>query len=142
MQRCSSAAIGTRFTGTSFACSISCAPKVFIRSLSKSRARRRRACLPLDPPAVPKTMAGPGPLLYRPAPKWQVIAAFGGAIAVHGIAVAIAFHKEPPPADYSDVPTATLDAPRDQPPEDIPTPPPDDIPIPDQHPPPVIQPEF
>jgi periplasmic protein TonB len=87
-------------------------------------------------------MAGPGPLLYRPAPKWQVLAAFAGAIAVHGIAVAIAFHKEPPPADYSDIPTATIEATLDQPPEDIPTPPPEDIPIPDQPPPPEIQPEF
>jgi len=61
---------------------------------------------------------------------------------VHGIAVAIAFHKEPPPADYSDIPTATIEATLDQPPEDIPTPPPEDIPIPDQPPPPEIQPEF
>ena len=61
---------------------------------------------------------------------------------MHGIAVAIAFHKEPPPADYSDVPTATIEATLDQPPEDVPTPPPEDIPIPDQPPPPEIQPEF
>src|SRR5438270_11818649 len=70
------------------------------------------------------------------------MAAIGGTIAVHGIAVAIAFHKEPPPADYSDVPTATIEATLDQPPEDVPTPPPEDIPIPDQPPPPEIQPEF
>jgi protein TonB len=70
------------------------------------------------------------------------MAAFAGAIAVHGIAVAIAFHKEPPPADFSDIPTATIEATLEHPAEDIPTPPPEDIPIPDQPPPPEIQPEF
>jgi len=45
---------------------------------------------------------GPGPLLYKPAPKWQVLSAFGGALLVHGIAVALAFHKEPPPIDTSE----------------------------------------
>ena len=84
----------------------------------------------------------PGPLLYRPAPKWQVISAFAGALAVHGIAVAIAFHKEPPPVDYSDIPTATIEATLETPPADEPTPPPEDIPLPDQPPPPEIQPEF
>src|SRR5205807_7383075 len=84
---------------------------------------------------------GPGPLLYKPAPKWQVISAFGGALAVHGIAVALAFHKEPPPVDTSDMPTASIEATLDQPPADEPTPPPEDIPIPEV-PPPEIQPEF
>src|SRR5438270_9873023 len=107
---------------TSFAYSRSYARRVSTRSPSKSRARREQECLPPEA-RVRKTMAGPGPLLYRPAPKWQLIAAFGGAIAVHGIAVAIAFHKEPPPADYSDIPTATIEATLDQPPEDVPTPP-------------------
>src|SRR5437764_6700187 len=85
---------------------------------------------------------GPGPLLFRPAPKWQVISAFAGALAVHGIAVALAFHKEPPPVDVSDIPTATIEATLDQPPADEPTPPPEDIPIPEVPPPPEIQPEF
>ncbi len=83
-----------------------------------------------------------GPLLYKPAPRWQVLAAFGGALAVHGIAVAVAFHKEPPPVDVSDIPTATIEATLDQPPADEPTPPPEDIPVPEAPPPPDIQPEF
>jgi TonB family protein len=84
----------------------------------------------------------PGPLLYPPPPKWQVLAAFGGALAVHGIAVALAFHKEPPPPDFSDIPTATVIATLDEPPADEPTPPPEDIPVPEAPPPPDIQPEF
>src|SRR5213596_2797422 len=72
---------------------------------------------------------GPGPLLFKPAPKWQVLSAIGGALLVHGIAVALAFHKEPPPVDTSDIPTATIEATLDQPPADAP-------------PPPEIQPEF
>jgi periplasmic protein TonB len=83
-----------------------------------------------------------GPLLYKPAPKWQVLAAFGGALAVHGIAVAVAFHKEPPPIDVSDAPIASIEATLDQPPADEPTPPPEDIPVPEAPPPPEIQPEF
>src|SRR6266516_1461195 len=85
---------------------------------------------------------GPGPLLYKPAPKWQVLSAFGGALLAHGIAVALAFHKEPPPIDTSDMPTATIEATLDQPPADEPTPPPEDIHIPEVPPPPEIQPEF
>ena len=84
----------------------------------------------------------PGPLLYKPAPKWQVLSAFGGAVLVHGIAVGLAFHKEPPPPDLSDLPTATIEATLDQPPADEPTPPPEDIPEPEAPPPPEIQPEF
>jgi protein TonB len=84
----------------------------------------------------------PGPLLYKPAPKWQVIAAFAGAIAIHGIAVAVAFHKEPPPVDTSDIPTATIEATIEQPAPEEPTPPPEDIPVPEAPPPPEIQPEF
>ena len=63
-------------------------------------------------------------------------------MAVHGIAVAVAFHKEPPPIDTSDIPTASIEATLDQPPADEPTPPPEDIPIPEVPPPPEIQPEF
>src|SRR5438067_11268152 len=85
---------------------------------------------------------GPGPLLFRPAPKWQVISAFAGALAVHGIAVALAFHKEPPPVDVSDIPTATIEATLDQPPADEPTPTPEDDHVPEAPPQPEIQPEF
>ena len=83
-----------------------------------------------------------GPLLYRGAPKWQVAAAFGGALLVHGIAVLAAFEKPPPPVDLSDIPTATIEATLDQPAEEQPTPPPEDVPLPP--PPPDIQevPEF
>ncbi|MFL6537381.1 MAG: energy transducer TonB [Chthoniobacterales bacterium] len=83
-----------------------------------------------------------GPLLFRPAPKWQLFAAFGGALALHGIAVLAAFEKPPPPTDLSDIPTATIEATLDQPPEEAPTPPPEDVPLPP--PPPDVQdvPEF
>lgn len=83
-----------------------------------------------------------GPLLYKPAPRWQVFAAFGGALLIHGIAVLAAFEKPPPPVDTSDIPTAVIEATLDQPPEDQPTPPPEDIPLPP--PPPDVQevPEF
>src|SRR6202030_252322 len=75
-----------------------------------------------------------GPLLYRPPPRWQTWAAFGGAIAIHLAAVgAYAIKHEAPPVDLSDVPTATVEAMLQ--PEDQPTPPPEDIPIPE--PPPV-----
>ena len=84
----------------------------------------------------------PGPLLFKPAPKWQVLSALGGALLIHGIAVALAFHKEPPPIDSSDIPTATIEATLDQPQAEEPTPPPEDIPIPEVPPPPEIQPEF
>src|SRR5438045_1845216 len=50
----------------------------------------------------------PGPLLYRPAPRWQAISAFAGAIFIHLAAVGIAsIHpKEPPPQDLSSLPEA------------------------------------
>ncbi len=43
-----------------------------------------------------------GPLLYKPMPKWQFMAAFGGALAIHLIAVGIAALKpdELPPAPF------------------------------------------
>ena len=82
---------------------------------------------------------GPGPLLFKPPPKWQVLSALGGALAVHGIAVALAFHKEPPPIDTSDIPTASIEATLDQPAADEPTPPPEDVPVPEAPPPPEIQ---
>src|SRR5438045_9175304 len=85
---------------------------------------------------------GPGPRLYKPDPKGKVISWFAVTRSVHGIAVALAFHKEPPPIDTSDIPTATIEATLDQPPADEPTPPPEDIPVPEAPPPPEIQPEF
>ena len=84
----------------------------------------------------------PGPLLYRGAPKWQVFAAFGGALLVHGIAVLAAFEKPPPPVDVSDIPTATIEATLDQPAEEQPTPPPEDIPLPPPPPDVTEVPEF
>ncbi len=51
-----------------------------------------------------------GPLLYRPQPRWQVIAAFGGALALHFAAVGIASIK---PAehieDLSQIPEAVVE---------------------------------
>src|SRR5881396_2916128 len=71
----------------------------------------------------------PGPLLYRPPPRWQFWAALGGAIAIHLASVGIAAIKhEPPPVDLTNIPTATVEATLQ--PEDQPTPPPEDIPIP------------
>jgi TonB family protein len=71
-----------------------------------------------------------GPLLYRPAPRWQAFAAFGGAIALHLTAVAIAAIR---PAekivDLSDIPEATVEMSletQQEPPQ--PTPPPEAIP--------------
>ena len=83
-----------------------------------------------------------GPLLYKGPPRWQLFAAFGGALALHAIAVVAAFEKPEPPADLNDIPTATIEATLEQPAEEQPTPPPEDVPLPP--PPPDIQdvPEF
>src|SRR3954465_10306185 len=82
-----------------------------------------------------------GPLLYRPAPKWQTIAAFGGAIALHLAAVGIAAIR---PAekitDLNDIPEATVEMSletQQEPPQ--PTPPPEEEPPPP--PPPEAIPE-
>jgi TonB family protein len=75
-----------------------------------------------------------GPLLYRPPPRWQTWAAFGGAIAIHLATVGIAAIKhETPAVDLSSIPTASVEAMLQ--PEDQPTPPPEDIPIPEPPPP-------
>ena len=67
-----------------------------------------------------------GPLLYRPAPRWQVIAAFGGAIALHFAAVGIAaISPTEKVVDLSDIPEATVEMSietQQEPPQ--PTPPP------------------
>jgi protein TonB len=79
------------------------------------------------------------PLLFRPAPRWHLWAALGGALAIHLTAVALAQKREvvavelPPQAPP--VVEATL-----MPPEA--TPPPEDIPVPEPPPPPEIKPEF
>src|SRR5213078_4387640 len=91
--------------------------KAFVRDQEQGRQRRR--------PKQVITMKGP--LLYRPAPRWQVLAAFGGAIALHLAAVGIAAIR---PAekivDLSDIPEATVEMSLEthqEPPQ--PTPPPD-----------------
>lgn len=87
-----------------------------------------------------------GPLLYRPPPRWQVITAITGALAIHGAAVAIAsIHaKPPPPEDLSNIPEAvelSLDTTPEPP---APTPPPEEEPPPPPPPEaiPEQQPEF
>jgi periplasmic protein TonB len=83
----------------------------------------------------------PGPLLYRPPPRWQFWAALGGAVAIHLGSVVIAGIKhEAPPVDLSNIPTATVEAVLQ--PEDQPTPPPEDVPIVEPPPIPEVAPEF
>ena len=83
----------------------------------------------------------PGPLLYRPPPRWQFWGALGGAVFLHLAAVGIAAIKHEPPAiDLSQIPTATVEATLQ--PEDQPTPPPEDIPMPEPPPIPEVAPEF
>ena len=88
-------------------------------------------------------MKGPGPLLYRPPPRWQAVLAFGGALAIHCAAVAIAAIKpQEPIVDLSDIPEAVVElsietqqepAPPPPPEEDIPPPPPPEV-IPEEQP--------
>jgi protein TonB len=90
-------------------------------------------------------MKGPGPLLYRPAPRWQAVAAFGGAIAVHLAAVAIAaIHPKEEVLDLSQIPEATVEMSLETQPEAQPTPPPEEEPPPPPPPEaiPEQQPEF
>ena len=83
----------------------------------------------------------PGPLLYRPQPRWQVWAAFGGALALHLTAVGIAsIHPKEDIVDLSDIPEATVEMSletQQEPPQ--PTPPPEEEPPPP--PPPEAVPE-
>jgi protein TonB len=87
---------------------------------------------------------GPGPLLYRPAPRWQAVAAFGGAIALHLAAVAIAAIRPTEKVmDLSDIPEATVEMsletqqeppqPTPPPEEELPPPPPPEA-IPEEKP--------
>jgi protein TonB len=82
----------------------------------------------------------PKPLLYRPPPRWQWWAAFGGAVAIHLTAVAVAQKREAPADIPPDIPTAVVEATLQA--TEEPTPPPEDIPLPEAPPPPEIQPEF
>jgi TonB family protein len=81
------------------------------------------------------------PLLYKPPPRWQFLAALGGALLIHIGAVIASIQYEKPPVDLSDIPTATVEATIEQP-QDQPTPPPEDIPMPEPPPMPDVQPEF
>lgn len=52
----------------------------------------------------------PGPLLYQPQPKWQIVAAIVAALALHGLAAVIAGIKDPEPViDLSDIPEAVAE---------------------------------
>jgi protein TonB len=78
-----------------------------------------------------------GPLLYRPAPKWQALAAFGGAIALHLTAVAIAaIRPSEKIVDLTDIPEATVEMSIETQPE-----PPQPTPPPEEEPPPPPPPE-
>ena len=86
----------------------------------------------------------PGPLLYRPPPRWQVWAALGGAAAIHFAAVAIAsIHPKEVVEDLSQIPEAVVELSLEQqqeppqptpPPEEEPPPPPPPDAIPEQKP--------
>ena len=83
----------------------------------------------------------PGPLLYRPPPRWQFWGALGGAVFLHLAAIGIAaLPKHEAVVDLSQIPTATVEATLQ--PEDQPTPPPEDIPMPEPPPIPEVAPEF
>ncbi len=82
----------------------------------------------------------PKPLLYRPPPRWQWWAAFGGAVAIHLTAVALAQKHEAPVEVPPDIPTAVVEATLQA--TEEPTPPPEDIPLPEPPPPPEIKPEY
>ena len=85
------------------------------------------------------------PLLYRPQPRWQVLAAFGGALMIHLAAVGIAAIK---PAehieDLSQIPEAVVELSLEEQQQPQPTPPPEEE-VPPPPPPDVIpedKPEF
>ena len=84
-------------------------------------------------------------MLYKPAPAWQVWAAFGAAIAVHLLSAVIAGLKpEEAPADLSAIPEAVAEVTFEQA-EPEPTPPPEEIEEPeplDAPPEPTEVPEF
>jgi protein TonB len=89
-------------------------------------------------------MKGPGPLLYRQPPRWQVWAAIAGAVGLHLAAVGIAAIKPAEKVlDLNDIPEATVEmsletqqepAQPTPPPEEEPPPPPPPEAIPEQQP--------
>ena len=86
-----------------------------------------------------------GPLLYRPAPRWQVIAAFAGALAIHAAAIGIAsIHPAEKIDDLAAPPDTITQIEIEMPPAPPePTPPPEEEPPPPPPPTPQdIQPEF
>ncbi len=97
-------------------------------------------------PNTPKTgRVTHGPLLYHGMPKWQVLAALGGALAIHAVAVGIAaLNPEPPEIPFADLPEAFVEMSIEQevaPPEPIP--PEEEEPEPlDAPPEPIEPPEF
>lgn len=86
----------------------------------------------------------PTPQYYRPPPRWQVWACFGGSLVILTAAVVIAgIHPEPPPvADLSQIPEAVSAVLELEPAPPEPTPPPEELDIPPPPPPPEAQPEF
>jgi protein TonB len=82
------------------------------------------------------------PLMYRPPPRWQLWAAFGGALVIQFAAVVIAgIHPEPPPApDLSQIPEAVSAILEPEPAPEATPPPEEELPAPP--PPPEAQPEF
>src|SRR3954453_9028311 len=78
-----------------------------------------------------------GPLLYRPPPRWQAWAAFGGALAIHFAAIGIAAIKPAEKVmDLTDIPEATVEMSLETQPE-----PPQPTPPPEEEPPPPPPPE-
>lgn len=82
----------------------------------------------------------PKPLLYRPPARWYIWTAFGCAMAINVIAVALAQKREVPVEVPPDIPTAVVEATLQA--TEEPTPPPEDIPLPEPPPPPEIKPEY
>ena len=85
-----------------------------------------------------------GPLLYRGAPRWQVWAAFGGAFAIHAIAVGIAaLRPVEEPVDLSAIPEAVIELTMEQAQPEATPPPEEEEPEPlDAPPEPTDPPEF
>ena len=81
------------------------------------------------------------PILYRPPSGKLLWGALACTAVIYTGAVIAAIKREPPPADLSDIPTATVEAAL-EPAEEQPTPPPEDIPVPEPPPMPQEVPEF
>src|SRR4051794_8670587 len=81
------------------------------------------------------------PILYRPPAGKLLWGAFACTALIYTGAVIAAIKREAPPADLTDIPTATVEA-SFEPAEEQPTPPPEDIPVPEPPPMPQEVPEF